>query len=124
MKADIAEFDLISIGENACVEFATVRGFGVDNGCMVIGPVGVGNNSSIGARSVVAPYTAIPEGAHLGPATSSYEVSLAADPSECDAAKHLKYNRQTYPKSSMASQLFVISPISFLVDAMSGVDAT
>ena len=123
VKADIAEFDLVSIGENACVEFATVRGFGVDNGCMVIGPVGVGNNSSVGARSVVAPYTAIPEGAHLGPATSSYEVSLAADPSECDAAKHLKYNRQAYPKPSMASQLFVISPISFLVDALSHMPA-
>jgi acyl-CoA synthetase (AMP-forming)/AMP-acid ligase II len=54
LEADIAEYDLVKIGEGAAVEYATVRPFGVDNGCMILGRVGVGNFSSVGARSVVA----------------------------------------------------------------------
>lgn len=54
LEADIAEYDLVTIGEGAAVEYASVRPFGVDNGCMILGNVGVGNFAGVGARSVVA----------------------------------------------------------------------
>jgi len=127
VKADIAEFDLVTIGEGAAVEYSTLRGFGVDNGSMILGPVTVGNHSSVGTRSVVAPYTTIPDFAHLGPATSSYEVNSAAtktDPNNAaHAADHFSYNRQAFPQPTMTSQLFIISPITFLVDALSHIPA-
>ena len=31
-ECDIAEFDLVEVGDKASVEAATLRGFGVDNG--------------------------------------------------------------------------------------------
>jgi len=117
LEAEIAEFDLVSIGEGAAVEYATVRGFGVDNGCMMLGPVTVGKFASVGARSVVAPFTSIPDGCHLGPVTSSYEMSLSREPGE--DMKHIRYNRQKLPEPHFLSTMFIAWPITFFVDTMS-----
>ena len=32
LEAEIAEFDLVTIGDYAKIEYSTVRGFGLDNG--------------------------------------------------------------------------------------------
>jgi hypothetical protein len=122
LEAEIAEFDLVFIGDGAAVEYSTVRGFGVDNGCMILGPVVVGSHASVGARAVVAPYTNVPDHAHLGPATSSYEIN-AVDPSGGESIKHLRYNRYALPKPSMLSVNCVVSPIVFFCDTMSHIPA-
>ena len=74
IEAEIAEYDLVNIGKDAAIEYANVRPFGVDKGCIIMGPVSVGDRASVGARSVVAPFTAVPNDTHLCPVTSSYEV--------------------------------------------------
>lgn len=117
LEADIAEYDLVSIGHEAAVEYSTVRAFGVDNGSMILGPVSVGNNASVGARSVVAPYSKVPDNCHLGPAMSSYETGKSLD------AKHKRVNRQALPEPSLWAQVLVGGPISFAVDAISHIPA-
>jgi acyl-CoA synthetase (AMP-forming)/AMP-acid ligase II/carbonic anhydrase/acetyltransferase-like protein (isoleucine patch superfamily) len=112
VDADIAEYDLVTIGHDASIEYATVRGFGVDNGAMQLGPVQVGTSSSVGIRSVVAPFTNVPDGAHVGPATSSYEISYDDD-------RHLAYNRYSVDPPNLLLQLLVGSPIKLLVDMFS-----
>lgn len=113
LEADVAEFDLVTVGDNAAIEYATLRGFGVDNGAMILGPVSVGNNASVGAKSVVAPFTSVPDGCHLGPVSSSYEVGRALD------EKHARVNRRCLPEPGLLMQIFVASPITFLVNAFS-----
>lgn len=117
-EADIAEFDLVTIGSYASVEYSTVRAFGVDNGCIILGPVVVGNHSSVGIRSVVAPFTCIPDGFHLGPVTSSYELGNSSD-----SVNHARYNRRCLPEPSFFTRLFIGTPITFLVDTFSHIPA-
>jgi acyl-CoA synthetase (AMP-forming)/AMP-acid ligase II/carbonic anhydrase/acetyltransferase-like protein (isoleucine patch superfamily) len=116
LEADIAEFDLVTIGDNAKIEYASVRGFGVDNGAMILGPVEVGNSSSVGVRAVVAPYTKVPDRAHVGPGTSSYEITYEDD-------RHLSYNRYAVPEPAWWMQLLVGQPVMFLVDTISHIPA-
>jgi hypothetical protein len=120
IKAEIAEFDCVSIGVGACVEFATVRGFGVDNGCMILGPADVGEGASVGARSVVAPFACVPDHSHLGPVTSSYEICSTNDEKD---TRHLRCNRQAFKEPNMWSQIFLIGPITFFVDTLSHIPA-
>jgi hypothetical protein len=83
---------------------------------MLLGPVNVGAYSSVGARSVVAPFTSIPANHHLGPAASSYEVLDGDD-------KHVAYHRQALPEPSVLMQTFVGHPIIFLVETFSHIPA-
>ncbi len=117
LAAEIAEFDLITIGEGACIELSTVRAFGVDNGSIILGPVAVGIHASVGARSVVAPFTSVPNGAHLGPVSSSYETGANMD------ARHRRYNRRALPEPRVTSQLFIGGPIMFFLNAISHIPA-
>jgi acetyltransferase-like isoleucine patch superfamily enzyme len=116
LEAEIAEFDLVAIGEDAKIEYATVRGFGVDNGSMIIGPVCVDNGGSVGIRSVVAPHTKVFTFAHVGPGTSSYEITHNDD-------RHLAYNRYAVPEPAWWIQTLVGFPITFLVNTFSHIPA-
>ena len=116
LEAEIAEFDLVTIGDYAKVEYSTVRGFGLDNGAMILGPVCVDDFASAGVRSVVAPYTKIPTNAHVGPATSSYEITHDDD-------SHLQYNRYAVPEPAWYMQLFVGHPVTFLCNTFSHIPA-
>jgi hypothetical protein len=111
LEADLEEFALVTVGRNASVEYATLRGFGVDNGVMILG-LTVGNDASVGAKSVVAPFTSVPDGVHLVPVTSSYDVGKALD------AKHARVNRRCLPEPNVYAQLFVGAPIPFLVNCI------
>jgi serine acetyltransferase len=117
-QADVAEYDLVTVDDDAVIELCTLRAFAIDNGCMILGPVGVGKGSSVGIRSVVAPFTSIPDHCHLAPATASYEITTGSDDE-----KHLLYNRQALPKPSIFSQIFVIAPIILLVNTISHIPA-
>jgi acyl-CoA synthetase (AMP-forming)/AMP-acid ligase II/carbonic anhydrase/acetyltransferase-like protein (isoleucine patch superfamily) len=108
ITADVAEYDLVEIGDRCAIDKATIRGFGVDNGAMMLGLVQMGSDSSVGFKSTVAPNTAIPPHTHLGPQMSSYDVypdrsgdddgdggsnsAASATPSGCVDPVHATYN--------------------------------
>ena len=111
LECDVAEFDLVEIGDHAAIEFATLRAFGVDSGAMILGPVKVGSHASLGTKSVVAPHTSIPDNCHLGPVTSSYEVGKALED------HNARVNRRCLPEPTLLLQLFVVGPITFVTNA-------
>jgi acyl-CoA synthetase (AMP-forming)/AMP-acid ligase II/acetyltransferase-like isoleucine patch superfamily enzyme/acyl carrier protein len=111
-ECTVAEFDLVTIGKYAAIEMGTVRGFGVDNGAMILGDVTVERNASVGWKSVVAPYTKVPRDCHLGPVTSSYNVGAGL------ASKHKRVNRRTFPEPNLMLQVLVGGPVTFLVNAV------
>ena len=80
---------------------------------MILGPVLVGKDSSLGINSVVAHCTTAPDNCHLGLVTSSYEESKNLD------AKHARANRNCLPEPSLWMQLLVGGPILFFVNALS-----
>jgi non-ribosomal peptide synthetase-like protein len=62
----LGAFDLISIGEGASVEEgASLLGYAVRDGFLVIEPVSVGRGCLVGARSVLCGHTAMEDGARL-----------------------------------------------------------
>lgn len=95
LECDVAEFDLVKVGRNA-----------VDNGAMLLGPVCVGDKSSVGLRSVVLPHTQVPAGEHLGPVTSTYD-SKALGP------EHARVNCRCFAEPSIAVQICLGGPITF-----------
>jgi hypothetical protein len=110
LECDLAEYDLITVGRNAAVEMCTLRGFAVDKGAILLGPVRVGHESSVGLRSVVAPYTQVPDGQHLGPVTSSYYEKALSE-------KHARVNRRCFAEPSVFMQMCVGAPITFFVNS-------
>jgi len=108
---ELAEFDLVHVGEEAAVDSCTLRGFGVDNGAMLLGKVCVGHNASVGIKSVVAPNTSVSDGKHLGPGTSSYDNT----PGKSHHPKHARVNRMTFAEPSLVSRFFFGFPLMTFV---------
>lgn len=76
----IGEYDLISIGNNAVLERCTIRPFGAErNTSMYLGRINIGSNTVIGASSIVAPGTVVPDNACIGPNSSSWEIADAEE---------------------------------------------
>ena len=62
----LAAFDLTSIGEGSSVdEGASLLGYAVEAGDLVIGPVSIGRDCLVGTRSVLCPGAAMEDGARL-----------------------------------------------------------
>mmetsp|Transcript_10452 Transcript_10452/g.23095 ORF Transcript_10452/g.23095 Transcript_10452/m.23095 type:complete len:1809 (+) Transcript_10452:41-5467(+) len=116
--AEIAEHDLVHIGDGAAVDFCVLRGFTVDNGCILLGPVGVGKNASAGIRSIVAPYTSVPDNTHLSAAATSYELSPVED-AKGEDRKHLQYNRCAMPTPKHWTAPFIVHGIVLLAEIIS-----
>lgn len=76
--AALGEYDLITIGDNVTLERCKCRPFAAErNTSMYLGRITIGNNASIGLASNVAAGTTVPEGACIGPNSSSWEASDA-----------------------------------------------
>lgn len=114
LDCNIAEYDLVYVGKNAAVELCTLRGFGVDNGAMLLGMVRVGRDASVGLRSVVAPNTSVPDGQHLGPGTSTYDDT----PGKAWSPRHARVNRKFIPEPSAALQLLLGLPLIVFVNVV------
>jgi len=115
IQCDLAEYDLVTVGEGAALDDGTVRAFAIDNGCMKLGPVTVGNFASVGMKSIVAPSTSVPDHAHLGPQASSYEAFKSMN------AGNGKYNRYNFPDPHPLWIIAIGHPLCFLVDLFSQV---
>ena len=62
----LAAFDLISIGDGACVdEDASVLGYAIEAGELVVGPVHIGKGCFVGARSILSDSTVLEDEARL-----------------------------------------------------------
>ena len=125
LEADVAEFDLVEVGNGAAVEQSTLRGFGVDNGAMILGPVKVGNYASVGVKSIIAPYTSIPSHCHLGPVTSSYDTKAIEKSSwekiPWSGSNNARVNRKCLPGPPMWMQFLIIGPITFFCNGFAQV---
>eukprot|EP00977_Amphora_coffeiformis_P011081 scaffold2655_cov179-Amphora_coffeaeformis.AAC.14 len=115
LDCELAEYDLVYVGEYAAVELCTLRAFGVDNGAMILAPVKVGDESSVGMRTVVAPGTQVSDGDHLGPVTSSYDATLGKALNK----NHARVNRMKFPQASAFLHVCVGFPCHFFVSAFS-----
>jgi len=71
-NADLGEFDLLSIGDDACIdESAIVRPFALEGGAMDLKPIVVGVNVSIGTRATVVPGSVLPADTEIAPLGTS-----------------------------------------------------
>ncbi|KAL4875621.1 hypothetical protein BJY04DRAFT_232342 [Aspergillus karnatakaensis] len=106
--ASLGEYDLISLGDGVVLENCIVRPFAVErNTSMLLSPIAIGSNSSIGLRTVVAPGSMLPSDTHLGPNSSSWETS-SADPANKDL------NSNSIPAPHWLWKFLVIEPMGSL----------
>ncbi|NML95757.1 AMP-binding protein [Novosphingobium olei] len=71
-SADLGEFDLLTIGDEACIdESAIVRPFVLEGGAMDMKPIALGANVSIGTRATVVPGSYLPADTEIAPLGTS-----------------------------------------------------
>lgn len=62
----LAAFDLISIGDGASIdEGASLPGYTVEEGDLIIGPISIGRQCFVGTGSVICPHAVLEDGARL-----------------------------------------------------------
>ena len=71
-SADLGEFDLLTIGDDTCIdESAIVRPFVLEGGAMELRPIDIGANVSIGTRATVVPGSVLPADTEITPLGTS-----------------------------------------------------
>jgi hypothetical protein len=105
---------LLIIGDDVCIDEATVRPFALEEGHMILLPIVIGDRCSLGIKSIVAPGAIIASNTHLGPLSSSHEVSDAN-------IKNQQYCRPSFPKPPAYLLLFVGFPLLVLVALVSAI---
>lgn len=74
----LGECDLVNIEDGAALERCIVRPFAAErNTSMYLGRITIGNNSSVGLASVVAPGSSVPPDTCIGPNSSSWAIQDA-----------------------------------------------
>ncbi|KAI1340843.1 hypothetical protein F5Y15DRAFT_422716 [Xylariaceae sp. FL0016] len=104
--AQLGEWDLLEIGDNATLDGCTVRPMaGERNATMYLGKIRIGNNASVGVASIVAPGTHVPDDTCIGPNSSSHEMEDADETNrDLSATKG--------PKPHWALSLFATAPLA------------
>lgn len=103
--ASLGEWDLLEVGDGAVLERCTLRPFaGERNTTMYLGRVRVGRGATVGTASIVAPGTGVPDGACVGPNSSSWEVD-AADEANRDLLQ------SSIPSAHWALEWLVTKPL-------------
>lgn len=93
-RVRIAEFDLVSIGDDCLIDDVTVRAFCLEGSRMRLNAVRIGARSSICTKVSVAPGINIPAGTSLGPLSSSYAVLQ----DDCPPSSNRTFCRQAFPE--------------------------
>ncbi|KAG7094621.1 putative NRPS-like protein biosynthetic cluster [Marasmius oreades] len=111
-RAQLGEFDLITLQDGCRIDQALVRGFCVDrDGLFRLGPIVIGSNASINTMTQITPGSSIPENSVYGPQSSSFE---GPSPSMFSV-----YNRKAIAQLHWALRYFVAWPIIVIVDYVS-----
>lgn len=72
VTADLGEFDLLTIGDGACIdESAIMRPFSLEGGAMSLKPIEIGANASIGTRATIVPGSVLPTDTEISPLGTS-----------------------------------------------------
>lgn len=110
--ARIGQPDLLTIGDDVCIDNATIRAFALEEGHFVLLPIHIGARCSVAVKSVVAPGAVLPSGTCLGPLSSSHE--------QDDAEAHYRdYCRTAHAAPPAWMVLLLGVPILLAVTAIS-----
>ena len=115
----ISEHDLVNIGDNCIFDHSTVRPFCLETGLMVLDEITIGNNVSVGMRSVVAPGAVLKDDSVLGPLSSSHEKEDFEDPAVAKASAEV--NRQAFPAPNLFYQWCIGMPLIIFVKFVSSI---
>ena len=78
-NTEIREFDLIKIKSNVKIQRCVLSAFTLSTGYMVLAPIQIGNNCSIGTNARLSPGATVSDGVQVGPLSSSYEMNSTAN---------------------------------------------
>ncbi|CAF3236203.1 unnamed protein product [Rotaria sp. Silwood2] len=76
--AKIKEFDLVTIKSNVEIQRCVISPFTLSTGHMILAPIQIDNNCSIGLNARLSPGATIPDGTRIGPLSSSYKISTSS----------------------------------------------
>lgn len=108
-RAVVREFDLVTLEDGANLDQCICRGFGAEqNTTMFLGRVHIGKSASVGLSSIVAPGTAVPDEACIGPNSSSWEARDASEENRDLSASKI-------PGAHPVLSFLFITPISLIV---------
>jgi len=108
----LGQVDLVSIGDDTIIDDAIVRPFTLEERSMVLLPIRIGANCSVGVRSIVASGATLADNVHIGPQSSSHEVGDAS-------ISNRKYCRPLYSQPPLFLMLFLGFPILAIVTIVS-----
>jgi acyl carrier protein/acetyltransferase-like isoleucine patch superfamily enzyme len=77
--AKLGQVDLLTIGDNVVIDVATIRGVGLEEGHMVLLPITIEDNCSVGLKSAIAPGAHLTSGTCIGPLSSSHEIDSSEE---------------------------------------------
>ncbi|KAH7116342.1 peroxisomal-coenzyme A synthetase [Dactylonectria macrodidyma] len=104
-SAQLGEYDLLDIRDGATLSKCVCRPFAVEaNTHMLLSPITIGRNSSVGLSSVIAPGSTVPSDACLGPNSSSWEMQDADE-----SFRDLPASRA--PTLRPIAKLFLVYPV-------------
>ncbi|KAJ5155142.1 hypothetical protein N7492_007945 [Penicillium capsulatum] len=108
-SAKLGEYDLVKIGDNVVLDTCQCRPFAVErNTSMLLKRIQIGNDASVGIKSIVAPGAVIPEKTCIGPNSSSWELQDADE-------SHRDLLSSRVPQPHWIWKLLIIVPIKMLV---------
>ncbi|KAF3480824.1 uncharacterized protein GIQ15_06171 [Arthroderma uncinatum] len=111
--ASLGEYDLIDLGDNAVLDHCICRPFSAErNTSMLLRPIRIGEDCTVGLKTVIASGTYLPPGTCLGPNSSSWETEDARE-----AYRDLASAR--IPRPSWIWYVLVVGPLRLLVGIFS-----
>jgi acyl-CoA synthetase (AMP-forming)/AMP-acid ligase II/acetyltransferase-like isoleucine patch superfamily enzyme/acyl carrier protein len=108
--AKLGQVDLLTIGDNVAIDNCIIRPFSLEEGHFVLLPIEIGDNCSIGLKSVVSSGSVLPPDTHIGPLSSSYESETDSD------SANRQYCRPTY--QTPPARLIVLVGIPILLSVL------
>ncbi len=93
LHAQLAQADLVSLGDDVILETCIVRPFALEQGHFVLLPITIGNRCTVGIKANLAPGTVLRDGAHVGPLSSSH----SAEVDTAGGADPRQYCRASFP---------------------------
>ncbi|KAF9254935.1 acetyl-CoA synthetase-like protein [Marasmius fiardii PR-910] len=112
-RAQLGEFDLITLEDGCSIDHALVRGFCVErDGLFRLAPIVIGRNASINTMTQITPGSTISKNSVYGPQSSS-------NTEEPSPSEFSDYNRKSIAEPHWALQYFVAWPIIAIVNFVS-----